>query len=96
MHKHLVNFIIMHPEDNCATTLEDILPQTELKVKDRVIVTNHNIPLGHKIALENIRKGELVKKYGHTIGFATKDINKGDWIHIHNLTSQYLKEVLKI
>ncbi len=96
MPKHFINFIIMHPDDNCATILEDILPQTELKVKDRVIVINQNIPLGHKIALEDIRKGDLVKKYGHPIGFATEDINRGDWIHTHNLTSQYLKEVLKL
>jgi altronate dehydratase len=51
--------------------------------------------LGHKIALTDIKKGGLVKKYGQAIGFATEDIKKGDWIHIHNLTSKYLKEVLK-
>ncbi|MHA2288698.1 MAG: SAF domain-containing protein [Promethearchaeota archaeon] len=34
-------------------------------------------------------------KYGESIGIATKNINRGDWIHTHNLTSQYLIEVLK-
>ena len=90
------NFIIMNPNDNCATVLEDIQKDARLYIKEISILINQNIPLGHKIALADIRKGDLVKKYGQTIGFATEDIKKGDWIHTHNLTSQYLKEVLKI
>ncbi|MHA1485887.1 MAG: UxaA family hydrolase, partial [Promethearchaeota archaeon] len=69
---------------------------SQIQIRESSIVINQNIPLGHKIALEVIRKDDLVKKYGHSIGIATEDINKGDWIHTHNLTSQYLKEVMKI
>jgi len=90
------NFIIMNPNDNCATVLEDIPKDARLHLKEISILINQNIPLGHKIALKDIKKGDLVKKYGQVIGIATEDIKKGDWIHIHNLTSQYLKEVLKI
>ena len=96
MPKQLKNFIFMNPDDNCATALEDVLKDSQLHIKQSSIIINQNIPLGHKIALTDIKKGDLVKKYGHTIGVATEDINKGDWIHTHNLTSQYLKEVLKI
>ncbi len=90
------NFIIMNPDDNCVTALDDISKSSQIQIRERSIVINHNISLGHKIALEDIRKGDMVKKYGQAIGFATKDIKKGDWIHTHNLTSQYLKEVVKI
>ena len=86
----------MNPSDNCATVLEDIQKDARLHIKEISILVNQNIPLGHKIALEDIKKGDLVKKYGHAIGIATEDIKKGDLIHINNLTSQYLKEVLKI
>jgi len=96
MLKQSKNYIIMNQDDNCATALEDISKDSQIQIRESSIIINHNIPLGHKIALEDIRKGDLVKKYGHTIGFATEDINRGDWIHIHNLTSQYLKEVVKI
>ena len=89
-------FIIMNPDDNCATALEDISKDSRVQIREISIFINQNIPLGHKIALADIRKGDLVKKYGQTIGIATEDIKKGDWIHTHNLTSQYLKEVLKI
>jgi len=95
MAKH-TNFIIMNPDDNCVTALDDISKGSQIQIRERSIVINHNISLGHKIALEDIRKGDMVKKYGQAIGFATKDIKKGDWIHTHNLTSQYLKEVVKI
>lgn len=96
MLKQSKNYIIMNPDDNCATALEDILEDSQIRIRGSSINVNQNVPLGHKIALEDIREGDVVKKYGQAIGIATEDIKKGDWIHIHNLTSQYLKEVVKI
>ncbi len=49
------------------------------------IVANHDIPLGHKIALVDIAAGSTVIKYGSSIGKTTQDIKKGDWVHTHNL-----------
>ncbi len=46
-----------------------------------------HIPNGHKIALRDIAEGENVIKYGHSIGVATKQIVKGDHVHVHNLKS---------
>ncbi|NHJ23267.1 MAG: altronate hydrolase [Candidatus Lokiarchaeota archaeon] len=86
----------MHQEDNCATTLEDLEENEELELENRKIKLNHNIPLGHKFALENINKSDLIKKYGEIIGIATEDIKIGDWIHTHNIISHYLKEVLNL
>ena len=54
-----------------------------------------NIPLGHKFALLDIKKGAYIKKYGEIIGVATSDINMGDWIHTHNIKSYYLEEIEK-
>ena len=45
------------------------------------------IPAGHKYALEDIKKGEKVIKYGEVIGRAKEDIKKGDWVHTHNVKS---------
>ena len=44
-----------------------------------------DIPMGHKIALHDIHKGEPVIKYGFPIGEALADIPKGHHIHTHNL-----------
>lgn len=40
---------------------------------------------GHKFALQDIKKGEKVIKYGMPIGVATCDIKKGEHVHTHNL-----------
>ncbi|MBY8988552.1 MAG: UxaA family hydrolase [Candidatus Lokiarchaeota archaeon] len=96
MSKQLKNYIIMSSNDNCATALEDIPKHAQLHINENIIVLNNIILLGHKFALNDIRKGDKIKKYGQPIGFATEDIKKGDWIHTHNLSSQYLKEVLKL
>ena len=44
-----------------------------------------DIPMGHKVALRDIRAGEPVIKYGFPIGAATEDIPKGGHVHTHNL-----------
>jgi altronate hydrolase len=44
-----------------------------------------DIPMGHKVALRDIKKGEPVIKYGFPIGEATEDIPKGGHVHSHNL-----------
>ena len=46
------------------------------------------IPLGHKIALAGIKKGDTVVKYGHDIGKAVSDIGKGRHAHVHNVKTK--------
>ncbi len=46
------------------------------------------VPLGHKIALKAIKKGETLVKYGHDIGRAVGDIGKGRHAHIHNVKTK--------
>ena len=44
-----------------------------------------DLPMGHKVALRDIKKGEPVIKYGFPIGEATEDIPRGQHVHTHNL-----------
>lgn len=44
------------------------------------------IPRGHKVALVDIKAGDLVRKYGQPIGVATGDILAGEHVHSHNLS----------
>ena len=46
------------------------------------------VPLGHKIALTNIRSGSAVIKYGNDIGRAVAPIAVGRHVHIHNLKTK--------
>ncbi|MBN1635126.1 MAG: UxaA family hydrolase [Deltaproteobacteria bacterium] len=47
-----------------------------------------DIPLGHKIALVEMKPGDTVIKYGHDIGQVVADIKKGQHVHIHNLKTK--------
>ncbi len=48
------------------------------------ITARDRIMKGHKMAAAAIKANQPVRKFGQIIGFATKDIAKGDWIHEHN------------
>ena len=43
------------------------------------------VPVGHKVAVRAVAAGQPVHKYGHVIGYATRDIAVGDHVHSHNL-----------
>lgn len=45
------------------------------------------IPAGHKMALNPVKIGDPVLKYGWPIGRATADIAPGDHVHSHNLAT---------
>lgn len=74
--------ITIHNRDNVAVALED-LHQGELV--DTSVTVLEFIAKGHKVAIQDINKGEKVIKYGFPIGHATQDIKKGQWVHTHNL-----------
>ena len=62
----------------------------KLSERDNVAVVlddGEAVARGHKVALSDIKKGELVIKYGAPIGRATVDIQAGEWVHSHNLRS---------
>ena len=40
-----------------------------------------DIPLGHKVALRDLAKGDPVRRYNVAIGFALEDIGAGRWVH---------------
>jgi (2R)-sulfolactate sulfo-lyase subunit alpha len=48
------------------------------------------VPLGHKLALADIAAGQDVIEYGQRVGIATRDIRKGQHVHVHNVKSARL------
>ncbi len=50
--------------------------------------TAMDVPIGNKIALSDIKKGDTVWKYGHDIGRAVANIKKGEHVHVHNLKTK--------
>ncbi|MBQ7064023.1 MAG: galactarate dehydratase [Firmicutes bacterium] len=75
-------YIRIKAEDNVAIAVHAIAAGTE--IMDGV-VTREDIPQGHKIALEAIPEGGAIIRYGVTLGYALRDIEKGGWINEHML-----------
>ncbi len=63
----------------CVVTADD----SSFRLKSRM-----DVPIGHKIALTDIKTGDTVWKYGQDIGKAVSDIAKGDHVHVHNLKTK--------
>lgn len=88
------NFIILDQHDLVAVALQDIPAGTVLKTAEHgEVKVLEDITRGHKIALEDIASGADVIKYGYPIGHATKDIKRGEHVHIHNLATNLSGEL---
>lgn len=48
------------------------------------ITLQEDIPAGYKIAAQDLKKGEEIRKYNTVIGYASRDIQRGEMIHNHN------------
>lgn len=46
------------------------------------------IPIGHKVALRDMRPGETAVKYGIDIGRVVEPISAGEHAHVHNIKTQ--------
>lgn len=58
----------------------DDAPSKQIKV-------NATVPLGHKVALRDVKSGEEVIEYQLQTAIATQDIAEGDYVHVHNVRS---------
>lgn len=85
------NCLLIDEKDNVVTALSSIKKGENaifIKAGNSIsIKVNNDIPFGHKLSLMDINKGEHIIKYGESIGGATANIKKGDYVHVHNLES---------
>lgn len=68
--------------DNVAIAIHDVPKGTEVMPG---VVTAEDIPQAHKIALEELKKGSEVIRYGVCLGTTAQDIPAGGWINEKNL-----------
>lgn len=47
-----------------------------------------DVPIGHKIALRDLKSGDTAIKYGEDIGRFVADIAAGAHVHVHNLKTK--------
>jgi altronate hydrolase len=75
----------IHAADNVAVALRDLRSGEELSLDGMTLKVREDIPQGHKIVLQDIGTGEGVLKYGLPIGAASRSLQAGSWVHVHNL-----------
>ncbi len=83
--KTMARLVKIHTEDNVAVAVSEIKKGEVLYVEGQEIIAATEIPAGHKIALRKLEEGSPVIKYGSTIGFTTREVDEGEWIHTHNI-----------
>lgn len=77
----------LDPSDNVVVALADLPTGTAVEgVQTRALVKR-----GHKVATVDIKQGDVVRKYGQTIGWAAAAIAKGDHVHVHNVELRNLE-----
>mgnify|MGYP001310354820 FL=1 len=74
--------IRIHKNDNVVTAKSDI--DINISIHEENVNTNQHIPMGHKVATQNISKGDAIIKYDTMIGIAKENIKIGDHVHVHN------------
>jgi len=87
--KNLEQVVQTHLKDNVATAKSVIRAGTLVEFAGgKKIKVREEIPFAHKIALRKILKGGGVIKYGERIGKATRVIQPGELVHIHNVVGE--------
>jgi len=73
--------IRLSPEDNVVVAVDQIAAG----VVAAGVTARERVLRGHKMAVSAIQESEPIRKYGQTIGFASRQISPGDWVHEHNV-----------
>jgi altronate hydrolase len=78
----------LRPQDNIAVAVKSIPAGAELTFAGGTIKTTGVVKMGHKFAVQPVKEGDPVFKFGQIIGFATKPIAVGDHVHMHNVKAE--------
>jgi altronate hydrolase len=82
----------LHSQDHVAIAKRDLPPGLRLALTppsgpEQILCVQQPIPAGHKVALRAVAAGEAVRRYGQVIGMATRAIEPGEHVHVHNLSA---------
>lgn len=85
-------FLAHRSGDAVAVAVQDVEPgRAEVGYLDdtapETVEVNAQVPLGHKVALQDIPSGSDVIEYGVRVGIASANISRGDYVHTHNVRS---------
>jgi (2R)-sulfolactate sulfo-lyase subunit alpha len=84
-------FLVHSPKDNvgvvvveglkAGTDMLGVITETDKTIR---VTAKHDIPIGHKVALKDLKTGDTVVKYGEDIGKMIGGAATGEHVHVHN------------
>jgi (2R)-sulfolactate sulfo-lyase subunit alpha len=87
--------LVHDPKDNVGVVVvEGLKAGTEMLCvvthdnSDFRLVAKADVPIGHKVALCDLKPGDTVTKYGQDIGRIVAAVGKGEHVHVHNLKTK--------
>jgi hypothetical protein len=85
------HLLLLDETDNVLVATRAVLAGVAVMIEGQAIMLGTDLALGHKVARRPIAAGEPVLKYGVIIGVATKPIDRGAHVHVHNIVSNYTR-----
>lgn len=82
--------ILLHHGDNVLVCTRPIGAGEKVEIDGVPVVIREAIDTAHKVARLAARPGDKVIKYGMPIGSFTVPVVPGDWVHLHNMKSDYM------
>jgi (2R)-sulfolactate sulfo-lyase subunit alpha len=68
-----------------GTSMLGVITETDDIMK---LKAKQDIPIGHKVALKPLKKGDTIVKYGEDIGKMVADAGVGEHVHTQNLKTK--------
>jgi len=91
----MIHFVLHDPKDTVAVVVvegvkagQDLTGWIMDEDRNISLKAQGDIPIGHKLALKDIKSGDTIVKYGHDIGRAIADISAGSHAHVHNIKTK--------
>ena len=88
-------FLVHSPKDNvgvvvieglkAGTDMLGVITENDTSIN---LKATHDIPIGHKVALTDLKDGDTIIKYGVDIGKMVAGAAKGEHVHVHNLKTK--------
>ncbi len=86
----MTQLILLHEDDNVLVVVAPIEAGDVLTIGGGTVPARNGIAVGHKVAGRALQPGDKVIKYGAPIGSMTAPAAPGDWVHMHNMKSDYI------
>ena len=85
------SIVLLNPRDSVVTSLTELQAGAQFDIEldgaVKSVTVRDAVPFAHKVAVRSMAAGADVLKYGEVIGHASRAIEPGDWVHIHNVES---------